>query len=114
LFFHGWERTSVILIHIRAVCGDGYIDLSKMKETLYGCGFKLPGWKVHQMMEEYGDKRQMQHRGRLSFHEFEKMCLELKSNEVASKFKQVVSKKGNLETLGGMSDASSEGTTHSV
>jgi hypothetical protein len=42
------------------------------------------------------------------------MCLELKSKEVASKFKQVVSKKENLETLGGMSDASSEGTTHSV
>jgi plastin-3 len=66
------------------------------------------------MIEEYDDKRQMQHRGRLSFDEFEKMCLELKSNEVASKFKQEVSKKENLEVLGGMSDASSEGTTHSV
>jgi len=42
------------------------------------------------------------------------MCVDLKSKEVASKFKQVVSKKENLETLGGMSDASSEGTTHSV
>jgi len=38
----------------------------------------------------------------------------LKAGEVASSFKQVVSKKENLETLGGMSDASSEGTTHSV
>ncbi|GFG38579.1 hypothetical protein Cfor_01632 [Coptotermes formosanus] len=94
--------------------GDGYIDLSELKEALDGAGFKLPGWKVRQLIEEYDDKRQIQHRGRLSFDEFEKMCLELKSNEVASKFKQVVSKKENLETLGGMSDASSEGTTHSV
>lgn len=38
----------------------------------------------------------------------------MKAGEVASSFKQVVSKKENLETLGGMSDASSEGTTHSV
>ena len=29
-------------------------------------------------------------------------------------FKQVVSKKENLQTIGGMSEASSEGTTHSV
>lgn len=42
------------------------------------------------------------------------LCTDLKANEVASTFKQVVSKKENLETLGGMSEASSEGTTHSV
>jgi plastin-3 len=59
--------------------GDGYVDLSELKEALDCCGFKLPGWKVRQMIEEY-DKRQMQHRGRFSFNEFEKMCLELKSN----------------------------------
>jgi plastin-3 len=94
--------------------GDGYVDLSELKEALDGCGFKLPGWKVLQMIEEYDDKRQMQHRGRLSFYEFEKLCLELESNEVANKIKQVMLKKENLETLGGMSDASSEDTTHSV
>lgn len=37
------------------------------------------------------------------------LCNDLKASEVASTFKQVVSKKENLETLGGMSDASSEG-----
>jgi plastin-3 len=39
--------------------GDGYIDLSELKEALDGCGFKLPGWKVRQMIEEYDDKRQI-------------------------------------------------------
>lgn len=34
--------------------------------------------------------------------------------DVASSFKQAVSKKENLQTIGGMSEASSEGTTHSV
>ncbi|CAG2067145.1 unnamed protein product, partial [Timema podura] len=66
------------------------------------------------MIEDYDNKRQITHKGRLSFEEFETLCGELKGNEVASTFKQVVSKKENLETLGGMSDASSEGTTHSV
>jgi Ca2+-binding EF-hand superfamily protein len=53
--------------------GDGYIDLSELKEALDVCGFKLPGWKVRQMIEEYDDKRQIQHKGRLSFDEFEKV-----------------------------------------
>lgn len=55
--------------------GDGYIDLSELKEALDVCGFKLPGWKVRQMIEEYDDKRQIQHKGRLSFDEFEKVLL---------------------------------------
>jgi plastin-3 len=55
--------------------GDGYIDLSELKEALDGAGFKLPGWKVRQLIEEYDDKRQIQHRGRLSFDEFEKVVL---------------------------------------
>ncbi|KAL1130185.1 hypothetical protein AAG570_013123 [Ranatra chinensis] len=93
--------------------GDGYIDLSELKTALELCGFKLPGWKVRKMVEEY-DSNNSNHQGRLSFDEFEKLCADLKSSEVASTFKQVVSKKENLETLGGMSDASSEGTTHSV
>ncbi|XP_071440139.1 plastin-2 isoform X1 [Hetaerina americana] len=94
--------------------GDGYIDLSELKTALDVCGFKLPGWQVRQMIEEYDDKRKTQHQGRLSFEEFEKLCSDLKAKEVGSTFKKVVSKKENLETLGGMSNASSEGTTHSV
>ncbi|KYQ55364.1 Plastin-2 [Trachymyrmex zeteki] len=74
----------------------------------------MPGYKVRQMIEEYDDKQRLEHKGRLSFEEFEKLCKELKANELGSTFKQVVSKKENLETLGGISEASSEGTTHSV
>ncbi|KAK9498028.1 hypothetical protein O3M35_003913 [Rhynocoris fuscipes] len=93
--------------------GDGYIDLSELKTALELCGFKLPGWRVRRMIEDY-DSASTQHQGMLSFEEFEKLCTDLKNSEVGSTFKQVVSKKENLETLGGMSDASSEGTTHSV
>ncbi|XP_026472363.1 plastin-1-like [Ctenocephalides felis] len=92
---------------------DGFIDLKELKEALDVCGFRLPGWKVRQMTDEFTAKARSCN-GRLSFDEFERLCIELKSNEVGSTFKQAVSKKENLETLGGMSDASSEGTTHSV
>ena len=37
------------------------------------------------------------------------LCVDLKSKDVATTFKKVVSKRENLETLGGMSHASSEG-----
>ncbi|CAD6244131.1 GSCOCG00013261001-RA-CDS [Cotesia congregata] len=94
--------------------GDGFIDVKELRSALDICGFKMPGYKVRQMIEEYDDKQQFQHKGRLSFDEFEKLCKELKANELGSTFKQVVSKKENLETLGGISEASSEGTTHSV
>lgn len=47
--------------------------------------------------------------GQLSLGQFENLCSELKSQDVSSTFKQAVSKKENLEHLGGMSDASSEG-----
>ncbi|KAB7504343.1 Plastin-1 [Armadillidium nasatum] len=42
------------------------------------------------------------------------MCASLKAKDVASTFKKMVNKRENLETIGGMSTASSEGTTHSV
>lgn len=91
--------------------GDGFIDLSELKTALELCGFKIPGWQVRKMVEEYNRRST---NGLLSFDEFGKLCTDLKANEVASTFKQVVSKKENLETMGGMSEASSEGTTHSV
>ncbi|KAL0125085.1 hypothetical protein PUN28_004317 [Cardiocondyla obscurior] len=94
--------------------GDGFINVTELRNALDVCGFKMPGYKVRQMIEEYDDKQRLKHKGRLSFEEFEKLCKELKANELGSTFKQVVSKKENLETLGGISEASSEGTTHSV
>ncbi|XP_044007158.1 plastin-2 [Aphidius gifuensis] len=93
---------------------DGFIDMAELRTALDVCGFKMPGYKVRQMIEEYDDKQQPQHKGRLSFDEFEKLCKDLKANELGSSFKQAVSKKENLETLGGISEASSQGTTHSV
>ncbi|XP_053950564.1 plastin-3 isoform X2 [Anastrepha obliqua] len=93
---------------------DGFIDLSELKEALDQVGFKLPGYQVREMIDEFQNKQRTSHQGKLNIEEFENLCLDLKSKDVASTFKTVVSKKENLETLGGMSSISSEGTTHSV
>lgn len=94
--------------------GNGYLDLSELKAALDVVGLKLPQWKVRQMIEEMEKKRSIDKRGRLDYHEFERLCSDLKAQDVAVTFKTMVSKRENLEHLGGMSAASSEGTTHSV
>lgn len=93
---------------------DGFIDLTELKEALDLVGFKLAGYQVREMIEEFQNKQKNSQQGKLNLEEFENLCLDLKSKDVASTFKTVVSKKENLETLGGMSSISSEGTTHSV
>lgn len=108
--------------------GNGYIDLKELKEALDSVGYKIPQWKVRCMIEEYNDSGSRRARNAvngnvngdatsnngISLHEFEELCASLKQQQVASTFKQAVSKKENLEHLGGMSEASSDGTTHSV
>lgn len=93
---------------------DGFIDLKELKDALNVCGFKIPGWKVRQMEEEFKSKKRTINDGKLSYEEFENLCSDLKASEIASTFVQVVSRNDNLQRLGGTSEASNEGTTHSV
>lgn len=88
--------------------------MSELKTALDIVGFKIPQWKVRHMIDEMERKRNIEQRGRLDFQEFQNLCYELKAQDVAQSFKTQLTKKDNLETLGGMSAASSEGTTHSV
>lgn len=93
---------------------NGFIELKELREALDQVGFKLPGYQIREMINEFSNKQESQHKGRLTYDEFEALCVDLKAKDVGSKFKTVVSKKENLETLGGMSSQSAEGTTHSV
>jgi len=85
-----------------------------LKQALDICGFKIPQYKVRQMIDEVDRDQSGPGKGRLSFDEFEVLCARIKSQDVATTFKKNISKRENLETIGGTSDASSEGTTHSV
>jgi len=92
----------------------GFIDLGELKEALDLAGFKVPGWRVRDMMDKLDREQQVVGQRKLSYGEFEHLCCELKSKEVSQSFKRVVSRRDNLQTHGGMSEASAEGTTHSV
>ncbi|RXG73373.1 Plastin-3 [Armadillidium vulgare] len=85
-----------------------------LKQPFEIVGYKLPQWKVRQMIEDFDRDRNGPSRNQLTFQEFQNMCVGLKAKDVASTFKKMVNKRENLETIGGMSTASSEGTTHSV
>jgi len=87
----------------------GTLALSNLQEALARCGFKLPAWRVRDIVD-----RMDRGLGGLTLEEFEKICADQKARDFSSTFKKKISKKENVETLGGMSEASSEGTTHSV
>ena len=87
----------------------GTLTLGNLQEALSRCTFRLPAWRVRDIVDRM-DRGQ----GALSLEEFEKICEDLKSREVSTTFKKKLSKRNDVETLGGMSEASSEGTTHSV
>lgn len=50
----------------------------------------------------------------MTYDEFIKLIADLRANDVANTFRTAVSKRENLQHLGGTSHASNDGTTHSV
>lgn len=86
-----------------------------MKNALDIAGFKLPQYKIRILIEDIEKKNPYRTgKGRLTREEFIKLCNDLRSQDVAQSFKSSISKRDNLDTLGGISEASSSGTTHSV
>ena len=110
----------------------GFIQLNELKDALDLAGFKVPGWRVRDMIDKI-DRETTNCPGavvgqrKLSYNEFEhvstepgcvtepetqlyfQLCCELKSKEVSQSFKQAVTKKDNIKTHGGMSQASADG-----
>ena len=110
------EERQELLVQFQTIDTDcsGYIELPELKQALDECGFKIPRWKVREMMDSYDVDQSGPGKGRLSFDEFENLCAGLKAQDSASTFRQVVTKRENPETSGGISEASVEGTTHWV
>ncbi|CAK9297455.1 unnamed protein product [Gordionus sp. m RMFG-2023] len=94
--------------------GTGYISLKDLGDAFNAVGIKIPPYEVRKMASDWERKNSKIPDGKLQFSEFEKLYRDLKSKEFATTFKSMVSKKDNLVTHGGMSETSSEGTTHTV
>lgn len=88
--------------------GSGYIDASELDQALKLGGLDMPMWKQRQYMAETSNNNQ------LNLQQFKQLCINLKSQDISNTFKKAVSKRQDVETLGGTSVASAEGTTHSV
>lgn len=113
------EQKQELLETYKGLENNGHLDLSELKSALDLIGIKLPQWQVRQMIDDMEKGKgpvpvTARKQGGLSLKEFEQLCGDLKSKDVALTFKNKISKRENLETLGGMSEASSAGTTHSV
>lgn len=67
--------------------GDGFIDLKELRDALDTCGFKIPGFKVRQMEDEF--KMKGSNNGKMSYADFEALCEELKANEIGHTYKKV-------------------------
>lgn len=94
--------------------GDGYIDLKELRDALEVCGIRIAGYQSRKIEEEFKNSNRAKISGKMTLDEFEKLCCDIKANDVAKTFRTAVSKRENLQHLGGTSEASNEGTTHSV
>ena len=88
---------------------DGTLALGNLQEALARCGFRLPAWRVRDIVD-----RMDRGHGGLTREEFESICSDQKAREVSSTFKKKLSRNETVEKLGGNTEASNEGTTHSV
>ena len=113
------EQKQELCETFKSLDNNGHLDLSELKSALDLIGIKLPQWQVRQMIDDMEKGKgpvpvTARKQGCLSFNEFEQLCSDLRSQDVALTFKKNITKRENLQTLGGMSEASSAGTTHSV
>ena len=86
----------------------GSLALGSLQEALSRCGFRLPAWRVRDIVD-----RMDRGHGGLSLEEFEKICKDQKSRDFSASFKKKLSRNETVEKLGGMSEASSEGKVFS-
>lgn len=91
--------------------GNGKISLAELGTALETVNIKLPGYKLREIISRYdrdGD-------GTIDMQEFRKLYEEEKGkSDIGVTFKKRVKAREGVDTLGGSSNASVEGTTHSV
>ncbi|ESO97491.1 hypothetical protein LOTGIDRAFT_203020, partial [Lottia gigantea] len=91
--------------------GDGFIEMDELGTALKVCGVDLPGYAVRDLVKQYDNNKDR----KLSLPEFTNLYIAEKGKlDIGSKFKTMVQTKKGIQTHGGTSQASSEGTTHSV
>lgn len=90
----------------------GYIEASELQSALELVGLKLPGYEVRDLINQYDSKIKD---GKLDIEEFQNLYAKLRrEKDFGIKYKKQVVTRQDIETHGGTSHASVEGTTHTV
>lgn len=91
---------------------NGFITLQELDTALRCVNIKLPGYEIRELIGKYDKNHQD---GKLDMEEFTQLYIQEKTKrDIGTTFKKVVSTRQGVNTIGGTSYASSEGTTHTV
>ncbi|XP_065901853.1 fimbrin-like [Dysidea avara] len=88
---------------------NGHITAAEIKDVLKALGEDTPGYKIRDMIREVD----IDENGTVEFDEFIKMYEKVKNQKKGFKLAETAEKAKNIVTVGGMSAASAEGTSHS-
>jgi hypothetical protein len=89
--------------------GNGHITVGEISNVMKALGENVPGYKIRDMIKEVDLDRNET----VEFGEFVTMLAKVKSGKVSYKLAETADKAKTLVTVGGLSEASAEGTTHS-
>ncbi|XP_022661435.1 plastin-1-like [Varroa jacobsoni] len=108
------EQREDLVSAIPSLENNGFVNLSDLKEALDLVGVKMPQWQIRNLTEDMSKEGKLKDPSKLSFEEFQKLYTDLRSKDESVHFKKAIQKNEKVKTIGGSSNASSEGTTHSV
>jgi hypothetical protein len=92
--------------------GNGYISVAELQEALAVVGLKIPGHEVRELIRKHDTSVRD---GRLDMNEFRQLYAELKEDrDIGMKLPSLIKKATGVKNLGGLSETSADGTTHSV
>ena len=90
----------------------GFIEASELQDALDLCGIKLPGYEIRDIIKQNDTKIKD---GKIDIDEFKTLYAKLRrEKDFGHKYKKQVAARQGIETHGGTSQASVEGTTHTV
>lgn len=89
--------------------GNGHITASEIGNLMKALGENVPGYKIRDMIKEVD----LDENGTVEFNEFVEMFKKVKADKVSFKLADTAEKAKKLVTVGGLSEASAEGTQHS-
>ncbi|KAK7895601.1 hypothetical protein WMY93_020926 [Mugilogobius chulae] len=92
------------------VDGNGYVTASEIGHLFQELGKPMPGYKIRELLESLDRDKD----SRISLDEFTEMFKDVKGNAMASVFKSALKQKEGIVSIGGTSEISSAGTTHTI